>query len=239
MIKIIVAIDGHSSCGKSTTAKKVAENLGYAYVDTGAMYRAVTLYFLDQHVSLTNPREVAQALASITISFRRNPHSLQNETYLNGLNVEAEIRKMHISDYVSPVSAVPEVRKAMVAQQQRMGQHKGLVMDGRDIGSVVFPTAELKVFMTADPLIRAQRRQEELLGKGELVKLEEVIENLKKRDHIDSTRLESPLIKAEDAILLDNSFLTKEEQIELVTGWADARIARLSRLQEAHRKSQS
>lgn len=237
MYKIIIAIDGFSSCGKSTTAKKVAENLGYAYVDTGAMYRAVTLYFLDNHVACTNPREVSQALSEITLSFRRNPHTSANEMFLNGLNVESEIRKMRISDQVSQVSAILEVRKAMVAQQQQMGRSKGLVMDGRDIGSVVFPQAELKVFMTAAPLIRAQRRQAELLEKGEMVELEEIIENLKKRDLLDTTRKESPLVQAEDAILLDNSFLTVDEQVDLVTSWADARIARLNRLEEAHRKS--
>lgn len=236
MYKIIVAIDGFSSCGKSTTAKKVAENLGYAYVDTGAMYRAVTLYFIERHVALTNPREVAQALSDIHISFRRNPQTHVNETYLNGLNVESEIRKMTVSDHVSPVSAIPEVRRAMVAQQKQMGRTKALVMDGRDIGSIVFPEAELKVFMTADPVIRAQRRQAELLAKGEMVELNDILENLKKRDHLDTTRAESPLVQPEDAILLDTSFLTIEEQVELVTGWADARIARLNRLSEAHRK---
>lgn len=237
MYRIIIAIDGYSSCGKSTTARKVAENLGYAYVDTGAMYRAVTLYFLQHHVTLTNPREVGAALADISITFRRNLHNQANETFLNGLNVETEIRKMHISEQVSQVSAIPEVRKAMVAQQQLMGRGKGLVMDGRDIGSVVFPKAELKVFMTADPLIRAQRRQAELLGKGEMVELQEILENLQKRDLLDTTREESPLVRAEDAILLDNSFLTFDEQVDLVTGWADAKIARLSRLEEIHRKS--
>ncbi len=237
MYRIIVAIDGFSSCGKSTTARKVAENLGYAYVDTGAMYRAVTLYFLRNHVTLTNPREVGAALAGVSISFRRNPHNQANETFLNGLNVEAEIRKMHVSEQVSQVSAIPEVRKAMVAQQQLMGRAKGLVMDGRDIGSVVFPKAELKIFMTADPLIRAQRRQAELLAKGEMVELQEILENLQKRDLLDTTRTESPLVRAEDAILLDNSFLTFEEQVDLVTGWADAKIARLGRLEEIHRKN--
>lgn len=235
MYKIIVAIDGYSSCGKSTTAKKVAQNLGYAYVDTGAMYRAVTLFFLNRHVSLTNPREISQALDELQITFRRNPVTQANETYLNGLNVEAEIRSMHISDHVSPVAAIPLVRKAMVAQQQKMGHARGLVMDGRDIGTIVFPDADLKVFMTADPVIRAQRRQAELLQKGELVKLEEVLENLRKRDEIDTTREEGPLRMADDAILLDNSFLTEDEQIDLVTSWADARIARLNRLKDAHR----
>lgn len=237
MYSIIIAIDGFSSCGKSTTARKVAENLGYAYVDTGAMYRAVTLYFLQHHVSPTNPKEVAAALAGISITFRRNPQNQANETFLNGLNVEAEIRKMHISDQVSQVSAIPEVRRAMVAQQQLMGRAKGLVMDGRDIASVVFPKAELKVFMTADPVIRAQRRQAELLAKGEMVELQDILENIRKRDRLDTTRQEGPLVRTEDAILLDNSFLTFDEQVDLVTSWADAKIARLSRLDEIHRKS--
>lgn len=238
MHKIIIAIDGYSACGKSTTAKRVAENLKYAYVDTGAMYRAVTLYFIDNHVTLTNPREVAGALSDIDISFRRNLQTMANETYLNGLNVESEIRKMSVSDMVSQVSAIPEVRRAMVAQQQRMGAKKGLVMDGRDIGSVVFPEAELKVFMTADVNVRAERRQAELLAKGELIAFNEILENLKKRDLIDTTRDESPLLMAEDAILLDNTFLTVEEQVELVTGWADMRISRLTRKSEVS-KSES
>jgi len=232
MYKIIIAIDGYSACGKSTTAKRVAENLKYAYVDTGAMYRAVTLYFIDNHVTFTNPREVVCALADIDISFRRNLQTMANETYLNGLNVESEIRKMSVSDMVSQVSAIPEARKAMEAQQQRMGAKKGLVMDGRDIGSVVFPEAELKVFMTADVNVRAERRQAELLAKGELIAFDEILENLKKRDLIDTTRDESPLVMAEDAILLDNTFLTVEEQVELVTGWADMRISRLTRKSE-------
>lgn len=236
MYKIIVAIDGFSACGKSTTAQKVAENLRYTYIDTGAMYRAVTLFFIENHVTFTNPKEVAKALSDINITFRRNPQTSANETILNGLNVESEIRKMPVSDLVSRISAIPEVRKALVAQQQQMGLKKGLVMDGRDIGSVVFPQAELKVFMTADVMIRAERRQAELLRKGEMAELGEILENLKKRDLIDTTRSESPLKQTEDAILLDNSFLTIDEQVELVTGWADARIARLSRLAEAHRK---
>jgi CMP/dCMP kinase len=157
--KIIIAVDGYSSCGKSTTAKGVAARLGYAYIDTGAMYRAVTLYFHQNHVSITNPKEVAIALENIKIDFRRNPETGRNETYLNGLNVEDEIRKLYIANMVSEVSAISDVRRALVAQQQRMGRNKGIVMDGRDIGTVVFPTAELKVFMTADPLVRAERRQ--------------------------------------------------------------------------------
>jgi CMP/dCMP kinase len=225
MPKIIVAIDGYSSCGKSTTAKMVAKQLNYPYIDTGAMYRAVTLYFLQNHISLTNQKEIEEALANIQITFRRHGENGRNDTYLNGLNVEDEIRKMYVSEKVSDVSAVPTVRHALVAQQQRMGKTKGIVMDGRDIGTVVFPQAELKIFMTADPLIRAQRRQLELIEKGELIGLEEISENLKTRDYIDTHRAESPLRQAEDAVYIDNSMMTLDEQVELVVRLADERIA--------------
>ncbi|MCE7059598.1 (d)CMP kinase [Dyadobacter sp. CY343] len=224
MPKIIVAIDGYSSCGKSTTAKQVAKQLNYPYIDTGAMYRAVTLYFIQNHITLTNPKEVELALNSIQISFRRHAELGRNDTYLNGINVEDEIRKMYVSEKVSDVSAIAEVRHALVAQQQRMGKMKGIVMDGRDIGTVVFPQAELKIFMTADPLIRAQRRQTELLEKGELVGLAEIAENLKMRDHIDTHRAESPLRQAQDAIYIDNSLMTLDEQVELVVRLADEQI---------------
>ncbi|WP_439558384.1 (d)CMP kinase [Dyadobacter sp.] len=224
MPKIIVAIDGYSSCGKSTTAKQVAKQLNYPYIDTGAMYRAVTLYFLQNHVSLTNPKEVEAALSNIQISFRRHAELGRNDTYLNGANVEDEIRKMYVSEKVSDVSAIAEVRHALVAQQQRMGKTKGIVMDGRDIGTVVFPHAELKIFMTADPLIRAQRRQIELMEKGELVGLAEIAENLKMRDHIDTHRAESPLRQADDAVYIDNSMMTLDEQVELVVRLADEQI---------------
>ena len=152
--KIIIAIDGYSSCGKSTTAKLVAAKLGYGYIDTGAMYRAVTLYFLENNIAFTNPKEIEKALHNITISFHHNPKTDENETFLNGVNVEKEIRKMYVSNQVSEVSTIAEVRHAMVAQQQRMGKRKGIVMDGRDIGTHVFPNAELKIFMTADPAVR-------------------------------------------------------------------------------------
>ncbi len=224
MPKIIIAIDGYSSCGKSTTARGVAARFGYAYVDTGAMYRAVSLYFYNHFVAHTNPHEVEKALHEIHISFEHNAKSGQSETYLNGLCVEDEIRKMYISEMVSEVSAIVAVRRAMVAQQQRMGRHRGLVMDGRDIGTMVFPDAELKIFMTADPLIRAQRRQAELLEKGDLVDLETVLENLQHRDHIDTTRTEGPLRQAPDAVLLDNSYLTEAEQLELVVNLARERM---------------
>ena len=229
MSKIIIALDGYSSCGKSTTAKGVAAQLGYAYIDTGAMYRAVSLYFHRNFVTLTNPRDVHEALSEIHISFHHNRMLQKNETYLNGLCVEDEIRKMYISEMVSEVSAIVAVRRAMVAQQQRMGRNRGLVMDGRDIGTMVFPDAELKIFMTADPVIRAQRRQQELLEKGELIDLETVLENLQKRDRIDTTRSEGPLRQADDAFLLDNSHMTVEEQVELVTNLADQRISQVVR----------
>lgn len=216
MKKIVIAIDGYSSCGKSTTAKQVAAELEYAYIDTGAMYRAVTLYFLNNHVSLTNPKEINDALHHIEITFHYNPKTSRNEIFLNGLNVEDEIRKMYISNQVSEVSVVPEVRRAMVAQQQKMGKRRGVVMDGRDIGTAVFPDAEVKFFMTADVDTRARRRQQELLEKNQLVNLTDIKANLQKRDHIDSTRAESPLRQAEDAHLLDTSHMTIDEQVEFV-----------------------
>jgi cytidylate kinase len=227
MNKIIIAVDGYSSCGKSTTAKRVAARLGYAYIDTGAMYRAVTLYFLEHHITFTNDKEVAKALENIQIEFRRNPNDGRNETFLNGLNVEDEIRKLYIANQVSEVSAIAAVRHAMVAQQRRMGKSKGVVMDGRDIGTVVFPNAELKVFMTADPLIRATRRQIELMEKGDVLDLEEILENIHKRDHIDTTRKESPLRRADDAVDIDTSFMTLDEQVETVCLLADGAISRL------------
>lgn len=221
MPKIIVAIDGYSSCGKSSTAKRVAEKLGYHYIDTGAMYRAVTLYFLQNHISLNNPREVTDALEKIDIEFRSNREG-KSDTYLNGLNVEEEIRKLYVADHVSEVAAIAEVRKAMVAQQQRMGRKKGFVLDGRDIGTVVFPDAELKIFMNADPLVRAQRRQQELMEKGELTDLEDIRENIMKRDIIDTTREESPLRRAPDAYELDTTYMTLDEQVERVVLLADS-----------------
>lgn len=232
MSSIIIALDGYSSCGKSTTAKLVARQLHYAYIDTGAMYRAVTLYFIQNHIALTNPKAVSKALGDIHISFRRHAITKSNDTFLNGTNVEQEIRKMYVSDRVSEVSAVAEVRHAMVAQQQRMGKGKRIVMDGRDIGTVVFPNAELKIFMTADPLMRAQRRQAELLAKGEMVDLPEIVANLQKRDYIDTHREESPLRQADDALLIDNTFMTVDEQVDLVVGLADERISHAVRRAE-------
>ena len=229
MPKIVIAIDGYSSCGKSTTAKAVAAQMGYGYIDTGAMYRAVSLFFIQQHVSLTNQRDVINALENSHITFNYNPRTGQNETCLNGLNVEQEIRKMYISNIVSEVSAIPEVRWAMVAQQQKMGRKRGVVMDGRDIGTTVFPDAEVKVFMTAQTYIRAQRRQQELLEKGQLVNLETIIQNIEKRDLIDTTRAESPLVQAPDAEWLDTSHMTIEEQVDWVMERADRRLAELHR----------
>ena len=223
MRKIIVAIDGYSACGKSTTAKETARILGYRYVDSGAMYRAVTLYLLEHHVALTNPKEVVRALENIKIFFRVNKHGL-TETYLNGLNVEKEIREMRVSEYVSQVSAIAPVRHAMVELQRKMGKERAIVMDGRDIGTVVFPDSELKLFMGADILVRAFRRQRELLSRDEMVKIDTIIDNLLKRDEIDSTRKESPLRKADDAIALDTTHITVDEEVDLVVRLALGQI---------------
>lgn len=217
MKKIIIAIDGFSSCGKSTMAKDLARKIGYVYIDSGAMYRAATLFAL-QRGFIQNGQLDADALrahlSEIHIEFHLNPQTGLPETYLNGENVEKAIRTMEVSGHVSPVSALAFVRKAMVEQQQAMGRKKGIVMDGRDIGTTVFPDAELKIFVTASPEVRAQRRVDELLAKGDQVSFEEVLENVKTRDHIDQTREESPLRKADDALLLDNSHLTIPQQDE-------------------------
>jgi cytidylate kinase len=225
--KIVIAIDGYSACGKSTTAKDVAKILGYRYIDSGAMYRAVTHYFLDHHISLSNPKELAKALHNIHITFHVNSKG-NTETYLNGLNVEKEIRKMRVSEYVSPVSTVKEVRAAMVEQQRKLGREKGIVMDGRDIGTVVFPNAELKFFMTADMLVRAFRRQRELLESDRLVDLDTVIENIQQRDKIDTTRKESPLRQASDAVVIDTTHITIDEQVDDVVLQAIGRVLKVS-----------
>ncbi|HEY5744766.1 MAG TPA: (d)CMP kinase [Chryseolinea sp.] len=221
--KIVIAIDGYSACGKSSTAKEVSNILGYRYIDTGAMYRAVTLYFLDHHVAVTNPKEVVRALQDIHITFKVNSKN-KSETYLNGLNVEKTIRTMRVSEMVSPVSTIKEVRVAMVEQQRRMGKERGVVMDGRDIGTVVFPQAELKVFMTADLLTRGFRRQRELLEKNQMVDLDDVVENILQRDKIDTTRKESPLRQADDALVLDTTHVTLEEQVDEVVRLALAKM---------------
>jgi CMP/dCMP kinase len=226
--KLVIAIDGFSACGKSTTAKEVAKILGYRYIDSGAMYRAVTVYFLEHHVSLSNPREIAKALQNINISFKVNSKGV-TETYLNNLNVEKDIRRMRVSENVSPVSAIKEVRVAMVEQQRKLGREKGIVMDGRDIGTVVFPNAELKFFMTADILVRAFRRQKELLMLDRLVDLDTVIENIEKRDHIDTTRAESPLRKAQDAVEIDTTHITIDEQVDEVIRLAVSKAIKLSK----------
>ncbi|MBX2969920.1 MAG: (d)CMP kinase [Cyclobacteriaceae bacterium] len=223
MSKIVIAIDGYSACGKSTTAKEVAKILGYRYIDSGAMYRAVTLYFLDHHVALTNPKEIHRALQQINISFKINAKGI-TETFLNGLSVEEEIRQMRVSEQVSPVSAIKEVREAMVAQQRKLGKERGIVMDGRDIGTVVFPQAELKLFMTADMMVRAFRRQREWLDQDRLVDLDDVVENIKKRDLIDTTRAESPLRQAEDAVVIDTTHITIDEQVDEVVRMAFSKI---------------
>ncbi len=215
MKKIIIAIDGFSACGKSTTARQVAQELNYTYIDSGAMYRAVTHYFLEHHVAITNPKEVDRALSEIKITFIINSKGA-TETFLNGINVERDIRRMRISEYVSQVSAIKPVRTAMVDQQRKLGKHRGVVMDGRDIGSVVFPEAELKIFLTADILVRAFRRQKELLERDDLIDIDTIIENLEKRDKIDSNRLESPLIKAADALSIDTTHITIDEQVDEV-----------------------
>lgn len=213
--KIIIAIDGHSSSGKSTMAKDLACEIGYIYIDTGAMYRAVTLYCLRKgYIQGDKIQEEALKadLDKVDISFRYNAETGRPDTYLNGEKVEKEIRSMEVADKVSLVAALGFVRRAMVAKQQEMGKAKGIVMDGRDIGTVVFPNAELKVFVTASPEVRARRRLEELQAKGEQTTYEEVLANVKKRDYIDSTREESPLRQAPDALVLDNSNMTIPEQ---------------------------
>ncbi len=224
---IIIAIDGHSSTGKSTLAKELAKALNYIYIDTGAMYRAVTYYAL-QNDLISNKHfdkeRLIKDLDHIQIDFKYNPDNGIAEVYLNGQNIEKEIRQMRVSNFVSEIATIPEVREKLVAQQRKIGRSKGVVMDGRDIGSVVFPDAELKIFMTASPEVRAKRRYLELLDKGEDVKYKDVLENVIKRDKIDSERSTSPLIKTKDAILIDNSRFSREEQFNKVLELAKERI---------------
>ena len=220
MKKIIIAIDGFSSCGKSTLAKQLAKSLGYIFIDSGAMYRAVTLYFLQNKIDLTNETQVASAIRQIRLHFVFNKKLGKSEIFLNNKNVEQAIRSMEISDKVSDVAALEQVRTFAVAAQQKMGEQKGIVMDGRDIGTTVFPNAELKIFMTADINVRVQRRYKELAAKNPALTLDEIKKNLEKRDLIDSTRKISPLRKADDAIVLDNSRLAPEEQLNIALGWA-------------------
>lgn len=216
MKKITIAIDGFSSCGKSTMAKDLARELGYVYVDTGAMYRCVTLYALRHGLfradGTINLPQLEAEFPNINISFKLNKETGRPDTYLNNENVESEIRTMEVSSHVSPIAAVPFVRAALVAQQQKMGEDKGIVMDGRDVGTVVFPNAELKIFVTASAEVRAQRRYDELKAKGMEADFEEILENVKQRDYIDSHREVSPMRKADDAIELDNSHISIAEQ---------------------------
>lgn len=210
----VIAIDGYSSCGKSTMAKALAKKLGFVYIDSGAMYRAVTLYFLNNAIDLANGDAIVQALSNIKIDLV--PEGDKTKVLLNGEDVSDTIREMFVSSKVSEVSAIKAVRKAMVAQQQALGKRRNIIMDGRDIGTTVFPSADLKIFMTADPKIRAERRYKELVEKGENVSMEEVFENLAHRDYIDTNREESPLVRADDAIILDNTELDRDEQLRFV-----------------------
>ena len=224
--KIVIAIDGFSSCGKSTFAKAIAARLGYIFIDTGAMYRAVTLYALEQGAirsGIVHEEEVVRLLGDISISFRFNPERGASDIYVNGDYVEGKIRTIEVSNCVSAVSAIAEVRHKLVAMQQEMGRRRGVVMAGRDIGTVVFPDAELKIFMTADPHVRARRRYDELTAKGDNVSLEEIEQNVRDRDYQDMHRAISPLKQADDAIVLDNSAMSVDEQME----WVMERIAAL------------
>lgn len=226
MGKITIAIDGYSSCGKSTLAKQLASKLGYTYVDSGAMYRAVTLFAINQGLaSKTEVKrtELINRLDDIDIELKYNPETQKVTTFLNGENVEDEIRSMRVSEVVSFVSVIKEVRTKLRSMQQKMGESGGVVMDGRDIGTAVFPNAELKIFMTASPEVRAERRFAELQAKGKSVTLKEVLENLASRDEEDTSRKEDPLIQADDAIVLDNSDLSPEQQLEMALGWVEGR----------------
>jgi cytidylate kinase len=224
MRKIIITIDGFSSCGKSTLAKQLAKELNYIFIDSGAMYRAITLYFMRNHVNWSKSSEVKKALHSISIEFNYNYHTGKSDIYLNDEDVEVLIREMVISESVSDVASIKEVREFSVAQQQKMGEQKGIVMDGRDIGTTVFPDAELKIFMTADVAVRVERRFKELYEKNPNLTLEEVKANLEMRDYIDSNRQISPLRKAKDAILLDNTHLTTEQQLKMALRWAKEKM---------------
>ena len=224
MKRIIITIDGFSSCGKSTLARQLAHKLNYIFIDSGAMYRAITLYFLRHHVDWEKKKEVEKALSEIELGFQFNEQTGKSDMYLNDENVEMLIRDMLVSENVSAVSTIKEVRDFAVAQQQAMGTKKGIVMDGRDIGTTVFPNAELKIFVTADPAVRVERRFKELYEKNPQITLDEVKHNLEMRDYIDSNREVSPLRKAEDAIVLDNSNLTRDEQLHKALHWAKEKL---------------
>jgi len=222
--KIIITIDGWSSCGKSTLAKQLATALGYVYIDSGAMYRAITLYFLRNHIDWTDEKEVVIALENVILDFQFNPKSKQSEIILNGENVEYVIRDLVIAEKVSDVAAIKEVRTFAVAQQQLMGDKKGIVMDGRDIGTTVFPKAELKIFMTADSSVRVERRFKEFFEKNPNITVDEVKSNLELRDYIDSNREISPLRKANDAYVLDNTMMSMEEQFKIAKKLVDEKL---------------
>ena len=224
MRPIIITLDGYSSCGKSTLARQLANQLNYVFIDSGAMYRAITLYFLRQHIDWNNTAKVKKALSAITLYFQYNPLTGQSDMFLNDENTEALIRDMLVSEHVSEVAAINEVREFAVAQQQKMGEKKGIVMDGRDIGTTVFPNAELKIFVTADPAIRVERRFKELYERNPNITIEEVKNNLEMRDYIDSNREFSPLRQAADAVVLDNSNLSREEQLSIALGWAKEKM---------------
>lgn len=224
MKKIIITVDGFSSCGKSTTARQLARELNYVFIDSGAMYRAITLYFLRNHIDWNNNDAVVEALKNISLEFVYNEYTGKSDMYLDDENVEAMIRDMVVSENVSEVAAIKEVREFAVAQQQKMGEKKGIVMDGRDIGTTVFPQAELKIFMTADPAVRVERRFKELFAKNPAITLDEVRNNLEMRDYLDTNREISPLRKADDAVILDNSDLTPEEQLATALAWAKQKI---------------
>ncbi len=224
MRPIIITLDGYSSCGKSTLARQLAIQLNYVFIDSGAMYRAITLYFLRQHIDWNNTAKVKKALSAITLYFQYNPLTGQSDMFLNDENTEALIRDMLVSEHVSEVAAIKEVREFAVAQQQKMGEKKGIVMDGRDIGTTVFPNAELKIFVTADPAIRVERRFKELYERNPNITIEEVKNNLEMRDYIDSNREFSPLRQAADAVVLDNSNLNREEQLSIALGWAKEKM---------------
>ena len=224
MKRIIITVDGWSSCGKSTMARQLAKQLNYIFIDSGAMYRAITLYFLRNNTDLKDLTSVVVALNNIQLSFQINPSNGNNEIWLNGENVEKFIREMEVAEKVSEVAAIKQVREFAVSQQQLIGQNKGIVMDGRDIGTTVFPSAELKIFMTADNEVRVLRRFKELSEKNPSIQIDEVRSNLAQRDHMDSNREVSPLRKADDAVVLDNSHLTPDQQLQLALSWARARI---------------
>ena len=219
-MSIIITIDGYSSCGKSTLARQLARELNYLYIDSGAMYRAITLYFLRNHVDWKETSRVKKALSEINLHFEYNSQTGQSDMILNDENVEALIRDMLVSEHVSEVAAIKEVREFSVEQQQKIGEGKGLVMDGRDIGTTVFPKAELKIFVTADPAVRVERRFKELIARNPNLTIEEVKTNLELRDYTDSNREFSPLRKASDAVELDNTHLTREQQLSIALKWA-------------------